>query len=758
MKKSYIYSLAATFITAALALGSLTACSNEDIVAEETLDGATAKSPVVYSVNIPATLGDDGTTRAVTEKDYGTEGKKMLESTFRTTDDISVYVKIKDYWALKKGNDDVYLHADANAKTANLTGELTFWHWADDYYEVETGDKLLLMYNTPDGSFFYKIHREKSDGTYGQKGTLAGLSDYDYATAEVTITNISGSGTADSPYTLTTTPASFTNVQSMFKLTFTGMPDNFSYGDGDYGINKITIHSEKGKLAYYYDPTEDDYECDDLVIYLGGDHGDASTAREANGAGNVVYAALHFLPLGESETDEITFTIETTEKDENDENIIYIAKKTSPVGGFQNGKYYTSTIEAYPKNVNLASINADFTARDGQVLTGALDGDYQISIADGATVTLDGADITCLGIGAKYAGITCLGDATILLSGTNYLKGGLDDNSGVDGLGEWPGIFVPAGKTLTIDGTGSLDARSGGNSENDKVAPGIGGVADDAYRGEACGNIVIKGGTITAIGGGASAGIGGAYNYDCGYITITGSASVTATGGNQGGAGIGGGFASVCGDITISTTGTVEATGSGAGIGAGFAEYGTSQCGDITIEGSGTVKAKGLDFSAGIGAGGANNGTNECGDITINGSGTIIATGGHGAAGIGAGCAYSGLNSSNRCGNILISGGNVTATGGDMAAGIGSGYPGSGCNVQCGTITIKNTVTSVTATKGENADNSIGRGRNGTRSICGTVSIGGTVYWGLQDGSSTAYEYKNGGNTYLKQNTLTYEP
>ena len=42
--------------------------------------------------------------------------------------------------------------------------------------------------------------------------------------------------------------------------------------------------------------------------------------------------------------------------------------------------------------------------------------------------------------------------------------------------------------------------------------------------------------------------------------------------------------------------------------------------------------------------------------------------------------------------------------------------------------------------------------------ICSTVSIGGTVYWGLQDGSSTAYEYKNGGNTYLKQNTLTYEP
>ena len=711
MKKSYIYSLAATFITAALALGSLTACSNEDIVAEETLDGVTAKSPVVYSVNIPATLGDDGTTRAVTEKDYGTDGKKMLESTFRTTDDISVYVKIKDYWALKKGNDDVYLHADANAKTANLTGELTFWHWADDYYEVETGDKLLLMYNTPDGSFFYKIYREKSDGTYGQKGTLAGLSDYDYATAEVTITNISGSGTADSPYTLTTTPASFTNVQSMFKLTFTGMPDNFSYGDGDYGINKITIHSEKGKLAYYYDPTEDDYECDDLVIYLGGDHGDASNAREANGAGNVVYAALRFLPLGDGETDEITFTIETTEKDENDENIIYIAKKTSPVGGFQNGKYYTSTIEAYPKNVNLASINADFTARDGQVLTGALDGDYQISIADGATVTLDGADITCLGIGAKYAGITCLGDATILLSGTNYLKGGLDDNSGINGLGEWPGIFVPANKTLTIGGAGSLDARSGGIDEEKKAAPGIGAISDNALQGEACGNIVIKGGTITTIGAGASAGIGGSYKYGCGYITITGSASVTATGGFEGGAGIGGGFDSSCGDITISTSGSVTATGynGGAGIGCGP----VSTCGNITINTTGTVTSTGGSSAAGIGAGSteSESGTNQCGNITICGSGTIIAMGGYNAAGIGSGIG-SGTNASgsskSQCGNILISGGTVTATGGYIAAGIGTGSE----LAQCGDVTITNGVTSVTATKGDGASNSIGPSRN----------------------------------------------
>ncbi|MDY6437477.1 MAG: hypothetical protein SPK72_07900, partial [Bacteroidales bacterium] len=64
----------------------------------------------------------------------------------------------------------------------------------------------------------------------------------------------------------------------------------------------------------------------------------------------------------------------------------------------------------------------------------------------------------------------------------------------------------------------------------------------------------------------------------------------------------------------------------------------------------------------------------------------------------------------------------------------------------CASITIANTVTSVTATKGEFATNSIGAGNNGT---CGTVTIGGTIYW---DGSA----YQNGGDTYLPTSPLVY--
>jgi len=417
------------------------------------------------------------------------------------------------------------------------------------------------------------------------------------------------------------------------------------------------------------------------------------------------------------------------------------------------GKLYNNlAVECYPQTVNLANIDADFTARDGQILTGNLTdnltGNHKISIADGATVTLDGVTITCLGNGDKYAGITCEGDATILLSGTNSLKGGLDDNHGIEGCGEWPGIFVPEGKTLTIDGTGSLDAGSGGDNN---TAPGIGAISGFAYYGAASGNIVIKGGTITAIGGQCSAGIGGTYKYGCGDITITGSASVTATGGYDGGAGIGSGFNSSSGVITISTSGTVTATGGSlaAGIGSG----GNGTCNNVTINTSGTVTATGGYWAAGIGAGSteAGNDTNQCGDITIRGSGTVIATGGYEAAGIGSGSKGNG-SSRSQCGNILISSCTIIATGGYMAAGIGTGLS----YTKCGDISITNDVKSVTATMGKDAKNSIGPGKSSIITTCGTVKFGDVIMyngssWTPTDGPTSGSIY--GGLRFSKATT-----
>ena len=278
----------------------------------------------------------------------------------------------------------------------------------------------------------------------------------------------------------------------------------------------------------------------------------------------------------------------------------------------------------------LSTITSNYTAQDGERLYGKLGSNVKISIADGATVTLK--DVTINGVNSgsyEWAGITCAGDATITLEGTNTVKGF-----------DWryPGIYVPEGKTLIINGTGSLNASNNGRST------GIGG---GFYM--HCGNIVINGGNITATGGSYNAGIGGGEGDSgdvirCGNITINGG-TVTATGGDDA-AGIGCGYYGASGTINI-TSGTVTATGGDDAAGIGSADGGS--CGAITISG-GTFAATGTGDGAGIGSGRDGN----CGTIDIT-SGTVTATKGSSwAQSIGAG-----WNGS--CGAVNIAGGaNVT--------------------------------------------------------------------------------------------------
>ena len=332
---------------------------------------------------------------------------------------------------------------------------------------------------------------------------------------------------------------------------------------------------------------------------------------------------------GGSETTEFTFAsadINATNGVSQTVGVIVEDYDDKPFGTYEDTLTYTAEIDKTV--VDLATLTADYEAQDGEVLTGKLgSAGYKITVAAGATIILKDVDITSISNDEshKYAGITPLGNATIILEGTNAVKGG---------YANYPGIFISPDYTLTIKGSGSLTASSNG------WGAGIGG----AYE-IACGNIVIEGGNVTAQGGSAAAGIGGSR--------------------------------AVCGTITIS-------------------------------------------------------------------GGNVTAQGGSGSAGIGSG-------NSGSCGDILISGGSVDATGGGRSAGIGSGFSN---DASCGTITITAGVTRVTATAGGNVagegwtnpKNSIGVG---DKASCGTVTIGGTVYW---DGSS----YKNGGDTYLTQDTLTY--
>ena len=311
--------------------------------------------------------------------------------------------------------------------------------------------------------------------------------------------------------------------------------------------------------------------------------------------------------------------------------------------------------------VNLAKLTGDSIELNGNefVLTGKIAGNYEIIIPDGATVTLNKA---------KTNGIICEGDCTIILA-----EGSLNTVKSL--RSERPGIYVPEGKTLTIDGPGSLNV----SSEN---AAGIG-----AARDTGCGNVVIKNGTIKAVGGQGGAGIGGAYVISNEKVTY----------------------------------------------------------GDVIIYG-GTVSVKGGYLAAGIGTGANYDADVSFGNITIKG-GVVEAKGGLGGAGIGTGPV--GLDCSKPCNGkslmnaITISGGSVTAKGCGPAAGIGTGWAYyKDCSTSIESITITDEVIEVTATRGKTPPGRCCIGVGGTNtpqgtSTVGSITIGGKVTESIEKSSFT---------------------
>ena len=300
-------------------------------------------------------------------------------------------------------------------------------------------------------------------------------------------------------------------------------------------------------------------------------------------------------------------TGEVTIKGVGTANIKATTTETETYAYETNTAQYTLTVDPA---INLASLTADYIAQNGDVLTGTLAGIYKICIADGASVELKDVTINSTGVNDyhyDWAGLTCLGDANITITGTNSVKGFYNDS---------PGIKAgPKNTTLTISGTGSL----------------------------------------TATGGDYAAGIGSGYGTSCGAITITG----------------------------------------------------------------GTVNASSSIYGAGIGSGST---YSSCGDITIS-CGTVNAISGRNGAGIGSGCDYS------SCGDITISGGTVNASSGQSGAGIGSGYVSS-----FGSITITTGITQVQATRNYMDVWPIGKGFSDNDS--GAVSIAGvTVTSNTWDGT-----------------------
>ena len=86
----------------------------------------------------------------------------------------------------------------------------------------------------------------------------------------------------------------------------------------------------------------------------------------------------------------------------------------------------------YAATLDLANLPGSTTVLDGTTLTGTLSNNYKICIEEGATVTLSNVTISRpRSSSCRWAGLTCLGDATLILEGDTTIKGFYDEHPGI---------------------------------------------------------------------------------------------------------------------------------------------------------------------------------------------------------------------------------------------------------------------------------------------------------------------------------------
>lgn len=343
---------------------------------------------------------------------------------------------------------------------------------------------------------------------------------------------------------------------------------------GNISIEGVNITTTGGTGAAGLGSGDDDSECGDIIISGGSVSATAGTGANAIGSGS-----------GSNSTCG---------------NVVARGMVINTSGS-------TSTVQW---DGYLPTLESDAVAYDQVVISGVLRCPVKITIADGATVILSNATIMVSDANSSdypWAGLNCAGSATIILKGSNRIRGF---------YGDYPGIYVRPDYTLTFAGDGTLRTESRGS------AAGIGGGSDLD-----CGAVVISNGTIDARGGYGSAGIGSGARANCDYVHIYGG-KVLGIGGDYG-AGIGTGWEGVVRYVTmeggdVTARGGYGAAGVGGGS-AGIVDKALNSVEPSILINNGSLKAMGGPYAPGIGAG--CNGS-DCEQIKITG-GTTIATRGY---------------------------------------------------------------------------------------------------------------------------------
>ena len=402
MNKRFIYSLAATFITAAVTLSSFTACSNEDMVV--------GLNATTYTVCIPASMDGGAETRAVTFDAGGTENPTAVSS-FTISDQIYVYNETKG--AMLTG----YLTPSAAGKTCTLTGSLTG--------TIEANDNLVLLYNL---SNYDSNNRNYCYFFYGeQNGTKEGVIDGAKATVTASVNNDN----------LTTATAHFQNVQSMFRFKFVDENTNA------INVKHLVITSKKNsaivqKYSPYHSTTI--YYCDVIPITL------------TTPTTNYIYVAL-CIKESVADGDELAFkAIDADGK-------VYTVTKAAPSGGFVNGKYYynTSAIAlTHDASQDITMPTIGWTNPSTSDVELDYNGQYKLSTPN-FNITLSGTSSNCnfhntsSGI-VQFNGLNATNNGLFFYCGYD-LTVGLNGENTIVSTNEAYCIYA---KTLKLSGNGKL--------------------------------------------------------------------------------------------------------------------------------------------------------------------------------------------------------------------------------------------------------------------------------------------------------------
>jgi len=405
-------------ILVVIALGMMTACNKLD-------NNTEPEAPVVYSVNIPATIGGEPGTKAVTFDNSG--ATPTSNSTFEASEKVYVYNattgKMLEGYLTPTG-------ISADGKKCNLTGTLTG--------TISDGNSLTLLYNLTS----YSSNPTLCTYYYGgQNGTQSGV--VDGATATVT-----ASGDFAGGILTTAATASFQSVQSMFRFKFV---DETS---APITVATLHIQSTGWDIAAYYMPLAAEgsrYNTKEMTV------------TPSTPTSDYLYGAIC---IREGETPSaLEFTATDASGNE------YKGTKTAPSGGFKNGRYYYNT-SAITLTKQAARIAPDITWTSVANNTPVTPSEYTYYVYgpyNSGTSSYDPSEFSISGTSSGYRFYMNYG-ATIHISGLTATydedrsffyssDGALNlDISGTNSITQKNydlGIWVASG-TLKLSGSGTL--------------------------------------------------------------------------------------------------------------------------------------------------------------------------------------------------------------------------------------------------------------------------------------------------------------